>query len=182
MFVCPECSRSIDTDKERILYGYDGLRVCRECSEVQEQFHIDRIESTPHGPKISKFYENLSIDKQRDAFIQFVYLLFDNKLNPAIFRLEKQYLKKGYTYIGMVRALEFFYHVKKNNLNKAKNNIGIIPYVYEDAQKYYNLQADKALTLAKKWESQFVTATATTTIIEKTENRVNPTIDMSDLL
>ena len=41
-----------------------------------ESVNIDRIESTPHGPKISKLYEDLSIDQQRDAFIQFVYLLF----------------------------------------------------------------------------------------------------------
>lgn len=46
----------------------------------------------------------------------------------------KQY---NYTYSGMLKALVYFYEVKKNDVSKANDGIGIIPYIYNDAYNYY---------------------------------------------
>ena len=41
-----------------------------------------------------------------------------------------------FTYSGMTKALEYFYRVKKNPIDKTKG-VGIIPYVYKQAYDYY---------------------------------------------
>ena len=42
-----------------------------------------------------------------------------------------------YTYSGIRRTLEYFYEIKKNSLDKANGGIGIVPWVYEEAKRYY---------------------------------------------
>ena len=52
--------------------------------------------------------------------------------------LIKKYKEKyEYTYIGMQNALKYFYEVKRRKTDKAEERVGIIPYVYEDAQEYF---------------------------------------------
>ena len=43
----------------------------------------------------------------------------------------------NYSYSGMLKALKYFYEVKRADLSKANNGIGIIPYIYQDAYNYY---------------------------------------------
>ena len=42
-----------------------------------------------------------------------------------------------YTYSGIKRTLEYFYKIKKNPIEKANGGIGIVPWVYEEAKRYY---------------------------------------------
>ena len=42
-----------------------------------------------------------------------------------------------YTYSGMLASLKWFYEVKNNSKEAANGGIGIIPYIYNDAKKYY---------------------------------------------
>ncbi len=46
---------------------------------------------------------------------------------------EKQY---NFTYSGMLKALKYWYEVKKHPVDKTKG-LGIIPYVYKQAYDYY---------------------------------------------
>ena len=48
-----------------------------------------------------------------------------------------KFLGQGMTYKGMSKALVYFYEVKKNSIAKSDNGVGIIPWVYEEANKYY---------------------------------------------
>lgn len=45
--------------------------------------------------------------------------------------------QKQYTYNGILKALKYFYEVKNGSIEKANGGIGIVPFVYEDANKYY---------------------------------------------
>ena len=38
----------------------------------------------------------------------------------------------------MIGTLKFFYEIKKNPIDKDRNTLGIIPWVYRDAQLYYS--------------------------------------------
>lgn len=51
----------------------------------------------------------------------------------------KKYLQDypNYTYSGIRRTLQYFYEVKKNPIEKSNGGIGIVPWVYEDAKRYY---------------------------------------------
>lgn len=42
-----------------------------------------------------------------------------------------------YTYSGMLKTLQWWYEIQHNTIEKANGGIGIIPWVYKDAEKYY---------------------------------------------
>ena len=59
---------------------------------------------------------------------------FDLKLNTQVKTFKEQY---NYTYSGMYKALKYFYEIKGNDIKKANGGIGIIPYIYKQAQDYF---------------------------------------------
>ena len=42
-----------------------------------------------------------------------------------------------YTYSGIKRTLQYFYEVKGNSIEKSNGGIGIVPWVYDEAKRYY---------------------------------------------
>jgi len=50
---------------------------------------------------------------------------------------EKYIEQYNFTYSGMLKSLKWFYEIKRNNKESSNGRIGIIPYIYEDAKKYY---------------------------------------------
>lgn len=42
-----------------------------------------------------------------------------------------------FSYSGILGTLKYWYDIKQNSIDKANGGIGIVPYVYEDASKYY---------------------------------------------
>lgn len=52
-------------------------------------------------------------------------------------------------------TLKWYYGVKKNSIAKSNNRIGIVPYVYEDAKKYYdNLDKQKEIINANIYKQK----------------------------
>jgi hypothetical protein len=50
----------------------------------------------------------------------------------------KEYIEKyNYSYSGIHRTLQYFYEVKHNDIEKANQSLGIVPYVYAEAYRYY---------------------------------------------
>lgn len=45
--------------------------------------------------------------------------------------------KYNYTYSGILGSLKYWFEIKQNSIDKANGGIGIIPYIYDDARKYY---------------------------------------------
>lgn len=72
-----------------------------------------------------------------------------------------KFSSQGMTYKGMNNSLIYFYDIKKNNINKSNGGIGIIPWVYEEAQKYFYYKEkneEKRLKAARE-NSNYVTKT-----------------------
>jgi hypoxanthine phosphoribosyltransferase len=98
-----------------------------------------------------------------------------------------KFVGEGMTYKGMTNALKYFYDVKKNSIEKSNNGIGIIPWVYEEAQKYFEnktigekIRMEKVEQISEKfeeaeWETRKVR-------IQKTETPVQlvKTFDLND--
>lgn len=42
-----------------------------------------------------------------------------------------------FSYSGIMLTLKFFFEVKKNDISKSNGGIGIVPYVYKQAEEYY---------------------------------------------
>lgn len=78
------------------------------------------------------------IDKEE--LTNFICRLFSLKApGPRIYAQIKSYLEKNnYTYKGILQALQFFYEIQKHSTDKSNQGIGIVPYVYDAAQEYYN--------------------------------------------
>lgn len=54
-------------------------------------------------------------------------------------KLAEGYIKKyNFTWSGMAGTLEYYYGTCQASTAEAKDTIGIIPYVYEDAKKYWS--------------------------------------------
>ena len=65
-------------------------------------------------------------------------LFHEDFIGPRVRKQIKQYKEEyNYTYSGMLKSLIWFYEIKGNSVEKANNNIGIIPYIYNDACSYY---------------------------------------------
>lgn len=43
----------------------------------------------------------------------------------------------GYSYSGMLKTLYWWYEIKGHSVDQAQGGIGIIPFIYEDALKFY---------------------------------------------
>lgn len=79
--------------------------------------------------------------KEKQAMTKYICELFNLKaLGPVNNRMITKYVKeRGYTYSGIANALKYFYEIKKNQVHKAEERVGIVPYVYSEAEEYFRI-------------------------------------------
>ena len=93
-----------------------------------------------HADCAKKHEENKSQEeKDLEALEKYIMNLFDEPYVNARIRKQIKDFKKeyNYTYSGMLKTLIFWFEIKGNSIDKANGGIGIIPFVYNDALKYY---------------------------------------------
>ena len=81
--------------------------------------------------KINSTDENLKKNYIKKLFKE-DYL--NAKIRKQIRDFRKEY---QYTYSGMLKTLYWWYEIKGNSIDLAQGGIGIIPFIYDDALKYY---------------------------------------------
>lgn len=133
MFKCHICGKVGAQGR----HNYEDRFTCLACEPMTDYYHVDDFEIINGEVKRTVALSGKTESEQRWVLINIIYTIFDNEINQKVFSLIPRYLKKGYTYLGMVRALEYHYFIRKSSKEKANNSIGIIPYVYDDAQKYF---------------------------------------------
>lgn len=117
--------------------------ICKVCNV---RFDREKEEAVPAGgrryahAKCMEGYEPSDDEKNLTALHDYLKGLFKEGYSylPLSKEIEK-YLTEpfNYTYTGILKSLVYWYEVKGNSLEKANNRIGIVPYIYEDAKKYY---------------------------------------------
>lgn len=77
--------------------------------------------------------------KEKERLVTYICELFSLKApGPRNYRSIKKYIEENnYTYKGILNSLKYFYEVKKGDKEKANSGIGIVPYIYDEAQEYY---------------------------------------------
>lgn len=82
-------------------------------------------------------YENTE-EGQKYKLENYILNLFGiEKISPLIKKqIENYYNEKKYSYLSILFTLKYFFEIQNGDVTKAKG-IGIVPYVYEDAKKYY---------------------------------------------
>ena len=78
-------------------------------------------------------------ERDYEALIKYVKQKFQlttvsAKITRQIINYKKEY---NFSYSGMLKALTWWFDVKKNTLEKTNGGIGILPYIYNDAKTYY---------------------------------------------
>lgn len=51
-------------------------------------------------------------------------------------QIENYVEKKGYTLNGILIAIKYWFIIKNKSIEEANNGIGIVPYIYNEAQEY----------------------------------------------
>lgn len=121
-------------------------------------FCTSKVEKTIAEKYNNKNYHTTCLQKylDREKLLKYVCELFGLKgPGPIIYSQLKNFLLKNphYTYNGILLSLQYFYGVKKNSTRKANEGIGIVPYVYDEAQNYYkkiNSQQEKFKNTVEK--------------------------------
>lgn len=115
--ICSICKKQINKKQDKYKQLSNGKYAHLSCFELEE-----KREKTDA--------EKLNI---------YIMKLFDwDYVHPRVKRQISDYIEEyNFTYSGIQKSLEYFYHVKGNSLEKANGGIGIVPYIYQDAYNYY---------------------------------------------
>lgn len=94
-----------------------------------------------------------------DALWFYIYRLFgqyseESPLSGHNITLIHKFRKQGMPYRGQLLTLKYYYEVRHNPVKPQYKTIGLIPYIYADAEKYYQSQAQKADELAAEIKKQ----------------------------
>lgn len=120
-YICQECREKIPEGKEVV---FNGLKYHKECAKIKQE---------------------------RTELHELICDIFNFKApGPRVHRQIKSYIEKGYTYEGIANSLKYFYYVKRNSTAKSNEGIGIVPYVYEEANDYFKRFNYKVDQIGKK--------------------------------
>lgn len=117
---CVYCKKKFDRDKFPFVQISNRRYAHKECSMTEEE-------------------KQSQIEKDKEALENYIMKLFNiTYIDPRIRKQIKQYIEEyHYTYSGIHKSLTYFYEIKGNSIDKANGGIGIVPYVYQNAYRYY---------------------------------------------
>ena len=83
--------------------------------------------------------ELIKQQKAESEFYEYIKSIYGSDYNYVLISKQAEsYIKQyGFTYSGMLKSLKWFYEIKHNDKESSNGRIGIIPYIYEDAKRYY---------------------------------------------
>ena len=118
--ICKYCGCRFDRDKEAFVEVSARRYAHQECA--------NKVDAAI--PQDEKDYNNL------EKYIK--HLFNTDKINAKTKKQIKDFKQDyNYTYTGILKTLYWWYEIKGHTTELAKDGIGIVPYVYEDAEKYY---------------------------------------------
>lgn len=114
---CKVCGITFDRDKEEAVpvggRRYAHAHCVENYERPQEEIDLENLHA--YLKELFKDnYDYLPLNKQIEA-----------------------YVKQGYKVSGILGSLIYFYDIQGNSVAQSKNRIGIVPYVYLDAKRYY---------------------------------------------
>lgn len=108
---------------------------CKSQSNKVEKDKAVRIDNKNFHERCAQLY--LDKKKLHETICRIFNLKQPGPRNNAYV---SKFFNEGMTYKGMNSTLVYFYEIKKNDTKKAREGIGIIPYVYEEAREYFKME------------------------------------------
>ena len=117
---CYYCGERFDANAEEYVMVNSRRYAHKKCAEETEtsltQEQLDKIALEEYIQKLFNIeYVEPKIQKQIKKFIE----------------------EDNFTYSGIKKALIYFFEVKGNSIERAGKSLGIVPWVYQDAYRYY---------------------------------------------
>lgn len=159
MVKCLYCNKLFDRNKE-------------ECQKIGRRYAHQKCYERNYTE--SDYYK-----EQIYTFIKTIYGT-DYKY-PAIEAQRKSYIKKGMTNKGIYYALKYYFEVKKGSSEKSDGRIGIVPYVYEEANQYFDKLNNLAKKLATSVQENIKEKIVDVDLINNNQNQRIQKIDMNTL-
>lgn len=103
----------------------------------------------------------------KEDLLNYINLLFGYEKTPQVIfvQLDKFIKENHYTYDGILKSLIYFFEIKKGDKEKAQGRIGIVPFVYNEAKKYYETLEANSKKNKEILESDTVTPIREVTIV-----------------
>ena len=117
---CVYCKQKFDRDKFPYIQVANRRYAHKECSMTEDEKIIQQ-------------------EQDKNALENYIMTLFNTTYIDARVRKQiKQYVEEyNYTYSGIHKALIYHFEIKGGSIEKANGGIGIVPYVYQAAYRYY---------------------------------------------
>lgn len=130
--ICVKCGKRFDRDKVP----------CHPSLSKKNRFEHDECPSEETNNEVIASTDFVlssppKVDTDKKEFADKLTSLFGRNTTRAWQQAEKYRKELGYTYKGMAQALEYFYEIKENSIEKSNGGIGIIPYIYQEAIDFY---------------------------------------------
>lgn len=144
--ICAVCGETFDRDVVQAVRFNSRRYAHQSCYPEGELVPINQ-----QRQKTATLDANLKDEINRKDLLDYISKLIEY---PNYARIQLQindYLQKyKYTYSGIQKTLQYFYEILGNDIDKANGAIGIVPYVYQDAYKYFfQIYAGKQANLKK---------------------------------
>ena len=118
--ICKYCGQKFNRDNEPFVEVGSRRYAHKECA--------DKVDASI-SPE----------EKEYIALEEYIKKLFN--INTLSAKIKKQIhdfrQEYGYTYSGMLKTLYWWYDIKRNSIELSQEGIGIIPFIYNQAEKYF---------------------------------------------
>lgn len=154
---------------------------CQYCQQIVDKDLSERFDEKNFHKECCEEY------KYRKEIFKYVAHLFgfknENKPGPVIISQLKTFMLKNphYTHKGILEALKYFYEVKKGTTKRANEGIGIVPFVYEEAQEYFKNLSNKQQKIAKVVEQQLKKEPIIIKVEKLEEKKEKPLYNLEEL-
>lgn len=121
---CPVCNENVK--KEEINKRYKGKTYHIKCYDIMinKKYEENVIQQIDPLKDLKEFILDLfKIDKM------------SNMMEDQLIKYTREY---GYTTVGMLNALKYHFDICENELTDNVRGIGIIPFVYKEANEFFD--------------------------------------------
>lgn len=189
--ICPLCNNTVSKEEsfeykgryyhEKCFVKYSKKTTKEKVKQKKEKQKIDKAKKEIQQETLVTMEPDLSDEEilAKEKVINYLkQLLNTEQLNVKIYKLLKDYyITYKFSYEGMLITLKYFYEIKENPV--INDCVGIIPYVYEDAQEYEKVRK----SVVKQIENINFKKIVTNKIIKlkKSKDCTNKLIDIAEL-
>jgi len=115
---------------------YCGVYFSRE---FEEYYYHEKSKRYYHVNCYKKYEaERAHVDNLNEYIIKLFKL---KATGPRINSQIKKYIEElGFSHLGILNSLKYFFDERGNSIDKANGGIGIVPYVYEEANNFYRVK------------------------------------------